>query len=83
MPQFFNLQDCFTRVCLFHTQAIMKPKIMRFLQDDCGAGLVEYTLLLAFVMVTIMGLATGYHGSIAGVAGVTNWNLTAAASVAK
>jgi hypothetical protein len=28
-----------------------------------------------------MGLASGYHASIAGVSGVTNSNLTAAASV--
>jgi Flp pilus assembly pilin Flp len=59
----------------------MKSQITRFLEDESGAGLVEYTILVAFVMVTIMGLASGYHASIAGVEGVTNSNLTAAASV--
>lgn len=55
--------------------------IRRFLADDRGTELVEYTLILAFVMFTIMGLANGYQTSIAGVTGVTNSNLASANAV--
>jgi len=57
--------------------------IRRFFAEERGAGLVEYTLLLAFVMFTIIGLASGFHSSVAGVTGVTNSNLAAANSVVR
>lgn len=52
--------------------------LRRFLASDRGTGMVEYTLLLAFVMFTVIGIASGFHGSVAGVTGVTNANLAAA-----
>lgn len=55
--------------------------IQRFLSDEKGTGLVEYTLLLAFVMFTVIGLAGGFHNSIAGVTSVTNSNLAAANTI--
>ena len=53
----------------------------RFRNDEQGQALVEYTLLVAFVMFTIVGIAIGYHASISGVTRMTNANLAAAASV--
>jgi len=53
---------------------------MQFLRDESGQDLVEYTLLIAFVVFTVVGLAAGYHQSIAGVASTTNSNLSLANS---
>ena len=52
----------------------------RLLKDEQGQDLVEYSLLLAFVMFTVTGLITGYEIYIAGVASITNQNLAAAAA---
>ena len=54
--------------------------VRRFAAEERGTGLVEYTLLLAFVMFTIIGLASGFHSSVAGVTSVTNSNLASANS---
>jgi Flp pilus assembly pilin Flp len=54
----------------------------QFLQDEQGQDLVEYTLLLSFVIFTVIGLARGYHDSIAGVTSTTNSNLSLASSAA-
>ena len=51
---------------------------MHFLQDEKGQDLVEYTLVLSFVLFAVVGLATGYHASIAGVTSTTNSNLSLA-----
>jgi len=58
-----------------------QTSLRRFLACDRGTGMVEYTLLLAFVMFTVIGIANGFHTSAAGVTGVTNANLAAAARV--
>ena len=58
----------------------MSSSIRRFRNDEQGQSSVEYTLLLAFIVFAIIGLAEGYHASISGVAGVTNSSLAAAAS---
>jgi Flp pilus assembly pilin Flp len=50
------------------------------LQNEQGQDLVEYSLLLAFVMFTLIGIALGFQHSIVGVAGVTNSNLAAASA---
>jgi Flp pilus assembly pilin Flp len=50
----------------------------RLLQNEQGQDLVEYSLLLAFVMFTVTGLALGFQYSIAGVVGTTKANLAAA-----
>jgi Flp pilus assembly pilin Flp len=50
----------------------MKSLLKRFLQDECGQDLTEYTLLIVFVLVAIIGLAGGFHDNIAGITGSTN-----------
>jgi Flp pilus assembly pilin Flp len=55
--------------------------IRRFWNDEQGQSLVEYTLVVAFIMFTIIGLAKGYHSSISGITSVTNSSLAAANSV--
>ena len=59
----------------------MMSFIQRFRSDEEGQGLVEYTLLIAFIIFTIVGLSAGYRKSISGVTGVTNSNLAAANNV--
>jgi Flp pilus assembly pilin Flp len=55
--------------------------IRGFWGDEQGQSLLEYTLVVAFILFTIIGLAKGYHASISGITGVTNSNLAAANSV--
>lgn len=50
----------------------MAQWIYRFLHAEDGQDLVEYTLLMAFVMFTIIGLATGFSNSITGITSVSN-----------
>lgn len=54
--------------------------LLQFLADEQGQDLVEYSLLLAFIMFTVFGLIKGFTTSIGGVASTTNSNLSAAAS---
>lgn len=58
----------------------MKLRTVQFLNDDRGTGLVEYSVLLAFVVTIIMGLAMGYSASVSGVTSVTNANLSTAST---
>jgi len=53
----------------------LKAFFIEFLRDDQGQDLVEYTLLLSFVLFAVVGLAVGYNASIAGVTSTTNQNL--------
>lgn len=55
----------------------------RFLGDEQGQDLVEYTLIISFLMFTVIGLAIGFKSSIAGITSVTNSNLSLANSVAQ
>ena len=59
-----------------------RPKLtaicFQFLQDEQGQDLVEYTLILSFVLFAVIGLAAGYHDSIVGVTATTNSNLSLA-----
>ncbi|MBZ5623129.1 MAG: Flp family type IVb pilin [Acidobacteriia bacterium] len=50
---------------------------MNFLLDEHGQDLTEYTLLLLFVVLAIMGIANGFGTSVATVANITNSNLAA------
>jgi len=43
---------------------------------DDGQDLVEYTLLLAFVMFTIIGLSVGFSSSITAIVGTSNSQLS-------
>jgi Flp pilus assembly pilin Flp len=52
----------------------------QFFEDEQGQDLVEYTLLIFFVMFTVIGLAKNFSGSVAGVASATNSNLSLANS---
>lgn len=56
----------------------MKTFLTRFLSDEQGQDLIEYTLLLAFVALASAALFIGAGGSVAGIWGVTNSQLVAA-----
>jgi Flp pilus assembly pilin Flp len=56
--------------------------IAEFLQSDRGQDLVEYTLLLAFIMLASAALYINAGGSVTGIWTITNSNLNAAASQA-
>jgi Flp pilus assembly pilin Flp len=62
-------------------EANMHAFDFRFLVDEQGQDLVEYTLILSFLMFTVIGLAIGFTSSIAGITCVTNHNLSLANSV--
>ena len=62
----------------------MKQLMVRFVREDHGQDLVEYTLLLAFVALASAALFIGAGGAIGGIWNVANSRLqnanTAAAS---
>ena len=61
----------------------MKNAIVRFVRDDQGQDLVEYTLLLAFVALASAALFIGAGGSIGGVWTQANTKLSQANSAAQ
>ena len=60
----------------------MKNIVVRFLSDDQGQDLIEYTLLMAFVALASAALFLGAGGSISGIWTASNSQLTAANSSA-
>jgi Flp pilus assembly pilin Flp len=60
----------------------MLKLICTLLIDDRGQDLVEYSLLLAFVLFTVAGLAQGFGASIAGITSLSNAQIDAAAVAA-
>jgi len=56
----------------------MKKSLVRFLADDQGQDLIEYTLLMAFVALASAALFLGAGGSIAGIWSTSNSQLSAA-----
>jgi Flp pilus assembly pilin Flp len=56
----------------------MKQSIVRFLRDDQGQDLVEYTLLLALVALASAALFISAGTSITGVWSIANSRLSAA-----
>ena len=52
--------------------------INRFLRDESGQDLIEYTLLLAFVALASAALFIGAGGSVQGIWSTTNSQLVAA-----
>jgi Flp pilus assembly pilin Flp len=54
----------------------MKNTIMAFLQEENGQDLIEYTLLLAFVALASAAVFIGAGGSISGIWGTTNTQLS-------
>jgi Flp pilus assembly pilin Flp len=49
--------------------------------DEQGQDLAEYALLICFVVVAIVGIASGFHDSIAGVVNANQSHLAAASAV--
>lgn len=60
----------------------MKQYLLRFLADDQGQDLIEYTLLLAFVALASAALFIGAGGSINNIWTTANTQLSNAASSA-
>ena len=56
----------------------MKQNVLRFLNDDQGQDLIEYTLLLAFVCLASAALFISAGGSVAGIWTATNSRLSVA-----
>jgi Flp pilus assembly pilin Flp len=54
----------------------------RFLQDEQGQDLIEYTLLLAFVCLASAALFISVGGSVGGIWTTANTNLTTANAAA-
>ena len=54
----------------------------RFLRDESGQDLIEYTLLLAFVALASAALFIGAGGSVQGIWSTSNSQLIAANSAA-
>jgi len=52
--------------------------ILRFLKDEEGQDLIEYTLLMAFVALASAALFLGAGGSISGIWSTSNSQLAAA-----
>jgi Flp pilus assembly pilin Flp len=50
----------------------MTHSLWQFLTREDGQDLVEYSLLLAFIMFTMIGLAIGMKGSIIGITSTSN-----------
>ena len=58
----------------------MKNLMIALLRGEQGQDLIEYTLLLAFVALASAALFVGTGGSVAGIWGNANTNLTTAAT---
>ena len=56
----------------------MKTLFYRFLQDEHGQDLIEYTLLLAFVALASAALFIGAGSSVSGIWSTANSQLSAA-----
>lgn len=60
----------------------MMTSVRRFLAEDRGQDLIEYTLLLAFVALASAALLIGTGGKIKPIWNAANTNLSQAASAA-
>ncbi len=56
--------------------------LLRFLKDEEGQDLIEYTLLMAFVALASAAIFVGAGGSISGIWGAANNQLSNAAAYA-
>jgi Flp pilus assembly pilin Flp len=56
----------------------MRRHFIEFWTREDGQDLVEYTLLLAFICFTVIGLAHDFSASVAGIAGESASQLAAA-----
>ena len=55
--------------------------VCQLLIEDRGQDLIEYSLLLTFVLFAVMGIFAGFHDSVAGVTSITGSNLDTANQV--
>ena len=55
-----------------YSRSMIMLRTHEFLAREDGQDLVEYSLLLAFIMFTIIGLTLGFSASIAGIVGVSS-----------
>ncbi len=60
----------------------MKNRLKALWLEETGQDLTEYSLLIVFVLLAIIGIANGYHDSIVGIIGKTDTNLSEAATAA-
>lgn len=60
----------------------MKQLLVRFVRDEQGQDLIEYTLLLAFVCLASAALFIGAGGTLAGIWSTTNLILVNANQIA-
>jgi Flp pilus assembly pilin Flp len=51
---------------------MMMQRMHEFLTREDGQDLIEYTLLLAFVVFTVVGIAAGFTGSVKGIISTSN-----------
>lgn len=58
----------------------MLQLLSRLRADEEGQDLIEYTLLLAFVVFSLTGLFLGLSNSVAGITGLSNSQINAAAA---
>ena len=56
--------------------SMMMQRMHEFITREDGQDLIEYTLLLAFVLFTIIGLTVGLGSSVAGITNVSNSQIT-------
>jgi Flp pilus assembly pilin Flp len=54
--------------------------LTEFFQDERAQDLIEYSLLLAFVVFTVAGIAKGFGASVAGIASVSTSQVNAAST---
>lgn len=59
----------------------MTRTLYRFWIAEDGQDLIEYTLLITFIMFTIIGLASGFGTSIAGITSTSNSQISYASTL--
>ena len=60
----------------------MRQRLYGLLIHEDGQDLIEYSLLLAFIVFTVIGLSAGFTDSIRGIVGVSNSQISAANTMA-
>jgi Flp pilus assembly pilin Flp len=60
---------------------MMMQRMHEFLTREDGQDLIEYTLLMAFVMFTAIGITAGLSPSIKGIVSVSNSQLAYASTM--
>ena len=60
----------------------MRHTLQDLLIREDGQDLIEYSLLLAFIVFTVIGLSAGFSGSIRGIVDTSNSQISAANTMA-